>query len=110
MLFKCKNFMFFDFTWKKSFTPGDGGGWCSSCPLSLQPCILATCDLNIGFSNSKMDTNSYLTNFINNFLNQHSKFENLLKTLNGTLLDIILTKKPKSFCQTCTIETGLSDR
>ena len=57
-----------------------------------------------------MDTNNYLCGFIDTFsltniVNSKTNF----KTLNGTLLDLMLTNKPKSFCKTCTIETGLSD-
>ena len=33
----------------------------------------------------------------------------VFKTLNGTLLDLMVTNKPKSFCKTCTIEAELSD-
>ena len=34
LLFTCKNFMFYDFMWKKSFAPGNGeGDWCPPpCP------------------------------------------------------------------------------
>ena len=71
---------------------------------------LVTGDLNIDFSNSKMDTNSYLSDFIDNFsLTNIVNSKTCFKTLNGALLDIMLTNKPKSFFKTITIETGLSD-
>ena len=72
--------------------------------------ILVTGDLNIDFSNSKMDTNNYLNDFIDTFsLANIVNSKTCFKTLNGTLLDVMLTNKPKFFCKTCTIETGLGD-
>ena len=72
--------------------------------------VLVTGDLNINFSNSKMDTNNYLCDFtdifsLTNIVNSKTCF----KTLNETLLDIMPTNKPKSFCKICTVETELSD-
>ena len=58
-----------------------------------------------------MNTNSYLCDFIDNFsLTNIVKSKSCFKTLNGTLLDLMLTNKPISFCKTYTIETGLSYR
>ena len=59
---------------------------------------------------SLLDTNNCLSDFIETFsltniVNPKSSF----KTLNGTLLDVMLTNKLKSFCKTSTIETRLSD-
>ena len=72
--------------------------------------ILVTGDLNINFSNSKMDTNNYLNDFIDTFsLANIVNSKTCFKTLNGTLLDVMLTNKPKFFCKTCTTETGLGD-
>ena len=57
-----------------------------------------------------MDTNNYLCDFIDTFsLTNIVNSKTCFKTLNGTLLDIVLTNKSKSFCKTCTTETGLSD-
>ena len=57
-----------------------------------------------------MDTNNYLCDFIDTFsLTDMVNSKTCFKTLNGTLLDLMLTNKSKSFCKTCTIETGLSD-
>ena len=57
-----------------------------------------------------MDTNNYLCNFIDAFsLTNIVNSKTCLTNLNRTLLDIMLTSKPKPFCKTCTIETGLSD-
>ena len=36
--------------------------------------IIVTGDVNIDFSDSKMDTNNYLGDIIDNFFNQYSKF------------------------------------
>ena len=53
------------------------------------------------FSNNKMDTNSYLNDFTDTFcLTNIVNFRPCFKTLNGTLLDIMVTNKPKSFCKT----------
>ena len=57
-----------------------------------------------------MDTNNYLCDFIDTFsLTNIINSKTCFKTLNGTLLDLMLTNKPKSFCKTCTIEKRLSD-
>ena len=72
--------------------------------------ILITGDLNTYFSNSKIDINNCLSNFIDTFsLTNMVNSKTCFKTLNGTLLDIMLTNKTKYFCKTCTIETALSD-
>ena len=62
---------------------------------------LVTGDLDIDFSNIKMGINNYLCDFIDtisltNIVNSKTCF----KTLNGTLLDLMLTKTPKSFWKT----------
>ena len=58
----------------------------------------------------KMDTNNYLSEFIDTFpLTNKVNSKTCFKTLNGTLFNIMLTNKPKSFCETSTTETGLSD-
>ena len=45
-----------------------------------------------------MDTNNYLSDFIDTFsLTNIVNCKTCFKTLNGTLLDIMLTNKPKSF-------------
>ena len=36
--------------------------------------IIVTGDVNIDFSDSKMDKNNYLSDIIDNFFNQYSKF------------------------------------
>ena len=57
-----------------------------------------------------MDTNNYLCDFIDTFsLTDIVNSKTCFKTLNGTLLDLMLTNKSKSFCKTCIIETGLND-
>ena len=57
-----------------------------------------------------MDTNNYLSDFIDIFsLTNALNSKTCFKTLNGTLLQIMLTNKPKSFCKTCPTEKGLSD-
>ena len=72
--------------------------------------ILVTGDHNIDFFNIKMDTNNFLCDFIDTFsLTNIINSKTCFKTLNGTLPDLVVTNKPKSFCKTCTIETGLSD-
>ena len=72
--------------------------------------ILVTSDFNIDFSNSKMDANNYLCEFIDSFsLTNIVNSKTCFETLNGILLDLMLTNKPKSFCKTCTIETGIID-
>ena len=59
--------------------------------------ILVTDDLNIDFFNIKMDTNNYLCDFIDTFTTTNIvKSKTCFKTLNGTLLDLMLTSKPKS--------------
>ena len=61
--------------------------------------FLVTDDLDI-----KMDTNNYLSDFIDTFsLTDIVNSKTCFKTLNGTLLDIMLTKKPKSFSKTTTM-------
>ena len=71
---------------------------------------LITSNLNIDFSNSKMEANNYLCDFIDTFsLTNIVNSKTCFKNLNGTLLDIMATSKPKSLYKTCTIETGLSD-
>ena len=72
--------------------------------------ILITGDLNILVTGDSIDINNYLSEFINSFtLTDILISQTCFKTLNGTLLDIICTNKPKSFCKTSTVETGLSD-
>ena len=59
--------------------------------------ILVTDDLNIDLFNIKMDTNNYLCDFIDTFtITNIVKSKTCFKTLNGTLLDLMLTSKPKS--------------
>ena len=59
--------------------------------------ILVTDDLNIDFFNIKMDANNYLCDFIDAFtITNIVKSKTCFKTLNGTLLDLMLTSKPKS--------------
>ena len=59
----------------------------------------------IFLSKSKMDTNNYLCNFIEAFsLTNIVNSKTCFTTLKGTLLDLMLTSKPKPFCKTCTIE------
>ena len=71
--------------------------------------ILITGDLNIDFSNIKMDTNNYLCDFSGTFsLTNIVNSKTCFKTFNGTLLDLMFANKYKSFCKTCTIETRLS--
>ena len=61
--------------------------------------FLVTDDLDI-----KMDTNNYLSDFIDTFsLTDIVNSKTCFKTLNGTLPDIMLTKKPKSFSKTTTM-------
>ena len=67
-------------------------------------------DLNIDFRKSKMDKNSYLSDFTDTFLSTNVvNYKTCFKTLNGTFLYIMLTNKLKSFRITSTIETGFSD-
>ena len=71
--------------------------------------IVVTRDLNVDFCNIIMDTNNYLCDIIETFsLTNIVNFKTCFKTLDGTLLDLMLTNKPKSLCKTCTRETGLS--
>ena len=59
--------------------------------------ILVTDDLNIDFFNIKMDANNYLCACIDAFtITTIVKSKTCFKTLNGTLLDLMLTSKPKS--------------
>ena len=59
--------------------------------------ILVTDDLNIDFFNIKMDANNYLCDFIDTFtITNIVKSKTCFKSLNGTLLDLMLTSKPKS--------------
>ena len=55
-----------------------------------------------------MDTYNYLCDFIDAFsltntVNSKTCFKTLME------LCLMLTNKPKSFCKTCIIETGLND-
>ena len=62
--------------------------------------IDGTGNLNIDFSRSKMDKNSYLSELIDTFsLTSIVNSKTCFKILNGTLPDIMLTNKPKSFCK-----------
>ena len=71
--------------------------------------IVVTRDLNVDFCNIIMDTNNYLCDIIETFsLTNIVNFKTCFKTLDGTLLDLMLTNKPKSLCKTCTREIGLS--
>ena len=64
--------------------------------------VLVTSDLNIDFCNSKMDTNNYLSDFIDSFsLTNMVNSTTCFKTFNGTLRDIVFNK---SFCKPYTIE------
>ena len=57
-----------------------------------------------------MDTNNYLCDFIDTFfLTNIINSKNCFKTLNGTLLNLMLINKPKTFFKTWTIKTGLND-
>ena len=57
-----------------------------------------------------MDTNDYLCGFIDTVsLTNIVTSKTCFKTLNGTLLDLMLTNLPESFCKTCAVKTGLSD-
>ena len=48
-----------------------------------------------------MNTNNYLCDFIDTFsLTNIVNSKTYFKTLNKTLLDLMLTNKPKSFCKT----------
>ena len=57
-----------------------------------------------------MDTNNYLSDFIDTYSLINIVYpKTCFKTLNGTLFNLMLTNKPKSFCKTYNIEAGLSD-
>ena len=61
MLFTCKNFMFFDFTWKKKFVPGNGGGAGAPPPL-LHPFLYGP-DLRRLILLQEVDYNQMLQKF-----------------------------------------------
>ena len=67
-------------------------------------------DFNIDFSCLNKDRNNYLHDFLDNFSLQNIvNLKTCFKSVGGTILDIMLTNKPRCFQKTSTITTGLSD-
>ena len=67
-------------------------------------------DLNIDLMNPNKTTKIYFSDFIITFdLKNIIKQITCYKSDRGTLLDLILTNKPRSFQNIIVIETGLSD-
>ena len=72
--------------------------------------ILVAGDLNINLLDSKSDPKNHFSDLrdtfeLTNLVNDKTCF----KSINGTLLDVILTNRPKCFQKTIVCETGLSD-
>ena len=67
-------------------------------------------DLNIDTGDKSKDTNNYLCDFMDTFsLNYLIKVKTCYKSATGTILDIMLTKKMRSFQKTSVVTTGISD-
>ena len=67
-------------------------------------------DLNINLLDPKSDTANHFSDLRDTFaLTNLVKDKTCFKNENGTLLDVILTNRPKSFQKTIITETGLSD-
>ena len=72
--------------------------------------ILIAGDLNIDLMNPNKTTENYFSDFIDTFdLRNIITQPTCYKSERGTLLDLILTNKPRSFQNTIVTETGLSD-
>ena len=67
-------------------------------------------DLNIDTGDKSKDTNNYLCDFMDTFsLNNLIKVKTCYKSATGTILDIMLTNKMRSFQKTSNVTTGISD-
>ena len=72
--------------------------------------IIVMGDLNIDISNKRKDNNDFLSDLCDTF-----SLQNIItgktchKSNAGTLIDIMLTNRPRSFHKTSIFETGISD-
>ena len=67
-------------------------------------------DLNIDTGDKSKDTNNYLCDFMDTFsLNNLIKVKTCYKSATGTILDIMLTNKMRSFQKTSNVTTGISE-
>ena len=67
-------------------------------------------DLNINMLDPKCDGNNYFSDLNDTYnLTNLVKLPTCFKSSKGTLIDVLLTNKPKSFQKTFVCETGLSD-
>ena len=72
--------------------------------------IFVAGDLDIDTGVRSKDTNNYLCDFMDSFsLNNLIKVKKCYKSVSGTILDIMLTNKVRSFQKTSTVTTGISD-
>ena len=72
--------------------------------------VLVPGDLNINLLDSKSDPKNHFSGLRDTFeLTNLVKVKICFKIINGTLLDLILTNRPKYFQKTIVCETGLSD-
>ena len=73
--------------------------------------ILIIGDLNINFDNlEKRDTHSHMSDLCDTFsLSNLVNGVTCVKSQNSTSIDVMLTKRPRSFHNNSLIETGLSD-
>ena len=72
--------------------------------------IIVAGDLNIDLSNSKDFSENHISDLRDTFARTNLvKSKTCFKTVDGTLIDVILTNKPNCFQKTSVFETGLSD-
>ena len=72
--------------------------------------IFVAGDFNTDISSIEKDRNNYLHDFLDNFSLQNIvNLNTCFKSVSGTILDIMLTNRPRCFQKTSTVTTGLSD-
>ena len=72
--------------------------------------IFVAGDFNIDISSMEKDRNNYLHDFLDNFSLQNIvNLNTCFKSVSGTILDIMLTNRPRCFQKTSTVTTGVSD-
>ena len=72
--------------------------------------IFVAADFNTDISSIEKDRNNYLYDFLDNFSLQNIvNLNTCFKSVSGTILDIMLTHRPRCFQKTSTVTTGLSD-
>ena len=71
---------------------------------------ILTGDLNVNMDQPANDVKGYLSDICDTYnLTNLIKSKTCTKKKDGSSIDVLLTTCPKSFCNTCVIETGLSD-